>query len=168
MALAVRREIFSSPLTRTVGKNKESGKLLWGWKEITFRVLFALCGAAVVACSRGGTPAPLNERVQAYWEARVKGQVEQAFEFEAPGGITKQEYLKDMMTRNIVITKCSIQTIKEKADEAEVEVQVEYLLPGLSRPVSSSMLDKWVRVKGRWYHLLMRAGDDGATSQEGG
>jgi glucan-binding YG repeat protein len=30
------------------------------------------------------------------------------------------------------------------------------------------MLDKWVRVKGRWYHLLTRAGDDGATLHEGG
>jgi|GEM_PF-6964490 len=168
MALAVRGEILSSPLTRRGGENKESGKLLQGWKGITYRVLFALCGAAVVACSCSGGAAPLNERVQAYWEARVKGQAEQAFEFEAPGSTKKQDYLKNMWTRNIVFTKCSIQSIKEKADEAEVELQVEYLLPGLSRPVSSSMLDKWVRVKGRWYHLPMRAGDGGATSQEGG
>ena len=169
MGVAVRGEILSSLLTRRVGENKEIGKLSWGWKEIICKILFALCGAAVLAlaCSCGGKAVPLNERIQAYWEARVKGQVEQAFEFETPGVMEKQDYLKKMMATNIAFTKYSIRSIREKADEAEVDLQVEYLLPGLSRPVSSSLLDKWVRVEGRWYHLLMRAGEDGATSEEG-
>ncbi len=167
MGVAVRREILSSPLTRRVGENKEIGKLSWGWKEISSKILFALCSAAVLACSCHGKAAPLNERIQAYWDARVKRQVERAFEFEMPGVMEKQDYLKKMMATNIAFTKYSIRSIREKADEAEVDLQVEYLLPGLSRPVSSSLLDKWVRVEGRWYHLLMRAGEDGATSEEG-
>ncbi len=167
MGVAVRGEIVSSPLTRRVGENKEIEKLSWGWKEISSKILFALCSAAVLACSCHGKAAPLNERIQAYWDARVKRQVERAFEFETPGVMEKQDYLTNMMATNIAFTKYSIRSIREKADEAEVDLQVEYLLPGLSRPVSSSMLDKWVRVEGRWYHLLMRAGEDGATSEEG-
>jgi len=167
VGVAVRGEILSSLLTRRVGENKEIGKLSWGWKEISSKILFALCVAAVLACSCHGKAVPLNERIQAYWEARVKRQVERAFEFETPGVMEKQDYLKKMMATNIAFTKYSIRSIREKADEAEVDLQVEYLLPGLSRPVSSSLLDKWVRVEGRWYHLLMRAGEDGATSEEG-
>jgi hypothetical protein len=68
----------------------------------------------------------------------------------------------------VTFTTSAIRSIKEKDDEAEVELQVQYLLPGLSRSVSSSMLDKWVKIDGQWYHLLPLAGDDGTSLEERG
>ncbi|MSQ47164.1 MAG: hypothetical protein EXR78_02060 [Deltaproteobacteria bacterium] len=116
------------------------------------------------ACSEKS--ATLEERVQAYWQAREKGKVEQAFAFEKPGSIEQSIHQKQLATSPVTFTSAVIRSIKEKDDEAEVELQVQYLLPGLSRPVSSSMLDKWVKIEGQWYHLLPLAGDDGTRSEE--
>jgi hypothetical protein len=94
--------------------------------------------------------------------------VEQAFAFEKPGSIEQATYFKKLVASHVTFTSFVIQSIKERDDEAEVELQVQYLLPGLSRSVSSSMLDKWVKIEGQWYHLLPLAGDDGTSSEERG
>ncbi|NOT53068.1 MAG: hypothetical protein HOP18_00540 [Deltaproteobacteria bacterium] len=131
-------------------------------------MLFALSTVLMVASSCSGKPATLEERARAYWQAREKGKLEQAFAFEKPGSIEQSTYLKKLATSQVTFTSCVIQSIQERDDEAEVELQVQYLLPGLSRSVSSSMLDKWVKIEGQWYHLLPLAGDDGTSSEERG
>ena len=155
-------------LTRRVGRNKEDGaSSRRDRREILF-ALFALSTVLVVASACSEKVATLEERAQAYWEARVKGKVEQAFTFEKPGSIEHLAYLKKLSISHVTFTSSAIRSIKEKDDEAEVELQVQYLLPGLSRSVSSSMLDKWVKIEGQWYHLLPLAGDDGTSSEERG
>jgi hypothetical protein len=123
---------------------------------------FAFFLLGMVTSSCGKRPTGLGERVREYWEARIKGQVEKSFEFEAPGAIDKSAYLKWMLTAPVAFTSYSIKTIKEDNNKAVVELHMEYLLPGLSRPVSSSMSEEWVRVKGQWYHHLP-VGDDGTS-----
>jgi hypothetical protein len=155
-------------LTRRVGRNKEDGAYSRKGRREMLSMLFALSTVLMVASACTEKPATLEERAQAYWQARVKGKVEQAFTFEKPGSIEQSTYLKRLVTSHVTFTSCVIQSIKEKDDEAEVELQVQYLLPGLSRSVSSSMLDKWVKIEGQWYHLLPLAGDDGTSSEERG
>ena len=152
-------------LTRSASQNNEA----WGypfacWSKAV--VLFALGIVCMLASACRGKPASLEEQVKAYWEARTKGQAEQAYEIEAPGRTDKPTYLKKVLTAPVAFTAVTIQEVKEKGDEAEVELRVEYLLPGLSRSASSSMLDKWVKVRGRWYHVLPPAGEDGASPEE--
>lgn len=160
--------MLSFLLTRRVGRNKEDGvHLRRGQRERLF-MLFALSMVLMVASACNEKLAPLEERVQAYWQAREKGKVEQAFALEKPGSIEQSIHLKKLVTSPITFTSVAIRSIKEKDDEAEVELQVHYLLPGLSRSVSSSMLDKWVKIEGQWYHLLPLAGDDGTGSEERG
>jgi len=155
-------------LTRRVGRNKEDGAYSRKGRREMLSTLFALSTVLVVASACSEKVATLEERAQAYWQARAKGKVEQAFAFEKPGSIEQSTYLKKLVTSHVTFTSCVIQSIKEKDDEAEVELQVQYLLPGLSRSVSSSMLDKWVKIEGQWYHLLPLAGDDGTSSEERG
>jgi hypothetical protein len=160
--------MLSFLLTKRVGRNKEDEAYSRrGWRE-RYSTLFAFSTVLVVASACSEKAATLEERVQAYWQAREKGKVEQAFTFEKPGSIEQPTYLKKLATSHVTFTSCVIQSIKEKDDEAEVELQVHYLLPGLSRSVSSSMLDKWVKIEGQWYHLLPLAGDDGTSSEERG
>lgn len=154
-------------LTKKASQNNEA----WGypracWKKVV--VLFALTLACMVASACHGKPASLEERVKAYWEVRTKGQADQAYEFEAPGRMDKPTYLKKILTTPVAFTAVKVQSInpKESGDEAEVELRVEFLLPGLSRSASSSMLDRWVKVRGRWYHVLPPAGEDGASPEE--
>jgi hypothetical protein len=160
--------MLSFLLTRRVGRNKEDGAYsLGGWRDI-LSTLFALSTVLVVASACNKKVATLEERAQEYWQARAKGKVEQAFAFEKPGSIEQATYFKKLVASHVTFTSFVIQSIKEKDDEAEVELQVQYLLPGLSRSVSSSMLDKWVKIDGQWYHLLPLAGDDGTSLEERG
>lgn len=148
-------------LTRGSCQNNKTGGYPLRCYKVIIAVAFALSILGMLA-SCGGKPASLEERVKAYWEARTKGQAEKSFELEVPGTIDKSAYLKRILTAPVTFTSYSIQTIKENGNEAVVELQTEYLLPGLSRPVSSSMSEEWVRVKGQWYHHLP-IGDDGTS-----
>lgn len=168
MGVEVEREMQSFLLTIRESRNKEDEAYSRRGRSDRLSMLFALSMVLMVASACSEKAAPLEERAKAYWQAREKGKVEQAFAFEKPGSIEQSTYLKKLATSNVTFTSCVIRSIKEKGDEAEVELQVQYLLPGLSRSVSSSMLDKWVKIKGQWYHLLPLAGDDGTSSEERG
>lgn len=115
------------------------------------RVTFAVGLLFVLASACGGKPANLEERVTAYWQARLQKQAEKAFEFEAPGRVEKSIYLNRILAAPISFTASSITSIREEGDEATVHLQMEYLLPGLTRPVTSSTAEKWVKVRGQWY-----------------
>ena len=152
-------------LTRSASQNNEAwGYPFAGWNKPV--ILFALCIVCMIISACRGKPASLEERIKAYWEVRTKGQAEQAYEFEAPGRMDKPTYLKRVLTSPVAFKAATIKEIKEQGDEAEVELHVEYFLPGLSRSASSSMLDKWVKVRGRWYHMLPSAGEGGASPEE--
>jgi hypothetical protein len=124
--------------------------------KVTFAVglLFMLASAAC-----GGKPASLEERVAAYWEARRQGQAEKAFEFEVPGSVEKSAYLKRILTTPISFTGSSIMSIDEKGDVATVNLQMQYLLPGLTKSVSSSMAEQWVKIRGQWYRQPPEQGE---------
>jgi hypothetical protein len=116
-------------------------------------------------CNR--QPVSLQEQVTKYWEARVQGDVEAAYALEAPGTVEKPAYQKKLLKSPIIFRAYTIESIKEDGDEAEVELRMEYILPGLSRSVSSTMVDKWTKVRGRWYHTPS-AGDSGTIKEERG
>jgi hypothetical protein len=105
----------------------------------------------MLASACGGKSASLEERVTAYWQARLQKQAEKAFEFEMPGSVEKSKYLQQMFTTPISFTGSSITSIRENGDEATVNLQMQYLLPGLTRPVTSSLEEKWSKVRGQWY-----------------
>jgi hypothetical protein len=109
----------------------------------------------------------LQERVTKYWEARIKGDIDQTYALEVPGSFEKPAYQQKLLKSPVVFSAYIIQSIKENGDQAEVELRMEYILPGLSRPASSTMVDTWVKVRGRWYHKLP-AGDSGTTKEERG
>jgi hypothetical protein len=109
----------------------------------------------------------LLEQVTKYWEARVKGDVEQAYSLEVPGTLDKPTYQQRILKSPIAFRAYTIQSIKEDGNQAEVKLRMEYLLPGLPQPASSTMVDTWVKSHGRWYHKPP-AGDSGTTKEERG
>ena len=165
MGMAVKRE--SLLLTKPVWThNKSSCYLLdpaWRSKALLFAV--SVLSVLVWGCSR--QPVSLREQVTKYWEARIAGAVEQTYALEVPGTLEEPAYQKKLLKSPVVFRAYTIQSIKENADEAEVELRMEYILPGLSRTASSTMLDKWVKIHGRWYHELP-TGDSGMTKEERG
>ena len=139
------------PLTSSADKTSEtrecgglSIRMIWG---VTFAVSLLL----MLASACGGTSANLEERVTAYWQARLQKQAEKAFEFEAPGSVEKSLYLQQVLASPISFTGSSIMSIDEKGDEATVNLRMQYLLPGLTRSVTSSTMERWVKLRGQWY-----------------
>jgi hypothetical protein len=128
-------------------------------------MLAALSTVGLLASACKGQSASLREQADAYWKARVKGEVERAYKFEASGTVDKNTYTAKILNSPIVFKEYAIDSIKEDGDQAVVQLRMEYLLPGLSRPASSTMLDKWVRVRGRWYHQFP-LGDSGTGPTE--
>ncbi len=151
-------------LTRSASKNNEARGHFPKSYINTPVVAFALTLMCMVAFSCGGKPASLEERVKQYWELRIAKKLEQIYEFEAPGVPDKQTYLRKILTAPIVFTACTVRSIQENGNEGMVELQTEYLLPGLSRPVSSSMSEKWTRRNGQWYHHF--PSDENGTEAE--
>lgn len=129
--------------------------------------LFAIGILSMLAWGCDRQSVNLQEQVTKYWEARTKGDVEQTYALEVPGTVEKLTYQKKLLKSPIVFRAYTIQSIKEDGDQAEVELRMEYILPGLSRPASSTMVDKWTKVHGRWYHKPP-AGDSGTTKEERG
>jgi hypothetical protein len=103
----------------------------------------------------------LESRVNAYWQFRIQGEVEKAFTFEAPGSKEKAAYMKEILTAPIVYTEKTIISITEDGNEAEVKLQMKYLLGGLAQPVTSSMAEKWVKIRGQWYRQPQTNGNAG-------
>ena len=114
-------------------------------------VTFAVGLLLMLASACGGKPASLEERVTAYWQARLQKQAEKAFEFEMPGSVEKPRYLQQIFVTPIAFTASSITSIHQNGDEATVNLQMQYLLPGLTRPVTSPLAEKWMKVRGQWY-----------------
>jgi hypothetical protein len=155
------------PLTKPVWThNKGSCYLLNPAGHMGMR-LFAIGILSMLAWGCNRQAVNLHEQVTKYWEARVKGDVERAYALEAPGTTEKPAYQEKFLKSPVVIRAYTIQSIKEDGDQAEVELRMEYILPGLSRPASSTMVDKWTKVHGRWYHKPP-AGDSGTTKEERG
>jgi hypothetical protein len=154
------------PLTKWMQQHNRDANCLFGlWRRILGAV-FAFCAVSVVASCQGQAP-NLQERVDEYWQARIKGDLERTYRLEAPGVFDKTTYLKRFLKSPVIFKSYVIKSIKETGDQAVVELQMEYLLPGLSRPVSSSMTDTWTRTKSWWYHQPP-AGDGGTSSEERG
>ena len=162
VALVMRTFLLTSGPSQN---NEAGGRFAESYTKVCV-VAFALNLMCMVASSCDGRSVSLEDRVKEYWKLRVEVKAEQSYEFEAPGVPEKQAYLKKIHTAPIVFLKCTIQSIKENGDEAVVALQAEYLLPGLSRPVSSSMAERWVRNRGQWYHHF-ESGDNGTDTERG-
>lgn len=154
-------------LTKSIGTHNKSSCYLLDpdWHKNLHLFAVSILSVLIWGCSR--QPVSLQEQVAKYWEARIAGAVEQAYELEVPESLDKLTYQKKLLKSPIIFKTYTIQSIKENGDEAEVELRMEYILPGLSRTASSSMSDKWVKIHGRWYHELP-TGDSGMTKEERG
>jgi hypothetical protein len=157
--MAVRRTLLLTKLPQTHNKGSYCLPDLAGYIR-TFTFAAVVLNMLVCGCNRQAVS--LSERITKYWEARVNGDVEATYALEAPDTISQPSYREKLLKSPVAFKTFTIKSIKENGDEAEVELEVGYLLPGLSRPASSTMVDKWVKVHGRWYHKLP-AGDSGTT-----
>jgi len=117
----------------------------------TFPLVFGACFSG----RRGGEPESLEERVKAFWQARVAGDGIKAFSYEAFSK-TRQgtHYSPYPRLRPGLITSYEVKKVIEAGDEATVTVTVQYTLPIPGRAdhnLSVTSNEAWVRIDGQWY-----------------
>ncbi|MDX1605503.1 MAG: hypothetical protein R3202_04870 [Candidatus Competibacterales bacterium] len=96
----------------------------------------------------------LQNRVQAFWEARVAGDPITAFQYEEVSvndTVTLQQYARskgNIRYRTAEVLDIHLLT----PDEARAEVAIEGVIPGLPDLYKGIVKDRWVKIDGTWYH----------------
>lgn len=100
---------------------------------------------------------PLEQRVTAFWEARIQDDDFAAYQYEAyahTGKLTPTQYVR-RRSPLMKYTEYSINKIQEQENEALVRVVIKYELtvPGMTTlSLDSVVKERWVRLdNGQWY-----------------
>ena len=112
---------------------------------------------AVVALFLRQHAQPLEQRVTAFWEARIQDDDFAAYQYEAyarTGKLTPTQYVR-RRSPLMKYTEYSINKIQEQENEALVRVVIKYELtvPGMTTlSLDSVVKERWVRLdNGQWY-----------------
>ena len=118
-------------------------------------------------------PAPLAERVTAFWEARLQGDEATAYQYETyahTGEMTLTQYIqaRSPMLKYMAYT---IDNIQEQEQEAQVTVNLQYRMdiPGLvDLPLAMAIKEHWVRLDdSQWYRDIQPEKPGKAARRQG-
>ena len=100
---------------------------------------------------------PLEQRVTAFWDARLQDNDLAAYEYEAyahTGTMTPTQYVR-RRSPLMKYTEYAIADIQEQENEAQVKVSIKYQLtvPAMTTlSLDSVVQERWVRLdNGQWY-----------------
>ena len=140
---------------RMLGRYQPSGRGA-GWAAVLV-TLVALLGSSQTEPT--SQPAQsLQERVTAFWDARLKGDEVAAYQYEIyayTGELTPTQYIQ---ARSPMFTykAYTIDDIQAQEQEALVTVNLQYQLsvPGMvDLPLAMELKERWVRLDdNQWYH----------------
>ena len=100
----------------------------------------------------------LEKRFQEYWFNRFDGRVEDAYQIESP-------YLQEMIhlgkyntyVKQTTRNKLANVEIQEITKETDSLISISCAIrtqSGVDRPVSTPIIDRWVFVGEKWYHVI--------------
>jgi hypothetical protein len=114
----------------------------------------------------------VRERVAAYWDQRIKGNLDKTYEFEDPFYRKKVGLVSYIRSFGGAVTwkAVTIRNIEMSDTSAVVDLQIttDVRLPDIkARDVESVATEKWVKVDGVWYHVPGRykKGDHSKTQE---
>jgi hypothetical protein len=126
-------------------------------------LLVPLFFGACQAERKTGEAASLEERVRAFWDARIAGDDLNAYRYEAyakTGKMTSEQYVR---ARNPALRykAYEMKKIEENGDNATVAIDLQYhlILPARGDlDLSMQVREQWVRLDdGQWYRQLQES-----------
>lgn len=116
-------------------------------------VVSALIAVSVLAgCEKS---IPLEERVQAYWDARKARNFVASYKMEDPrSGIDENRYISRLASGKVVYESVNIAEIQREESQAQVTLEIAYSVPGLPKSVKSRLREMWYRIGRQWYHQM--------------
>jgi uncharacterized protein YchJ len=101
--------------------------------------------------------AKFRDRINEYWQYRIKGDAERAYQCEVPAFREKVSILQYANRFKLVkYLNIEVQEIEVKGREASSKLKLTYVifLKAISdKKLSKLEEEKWVKVKGTWYHV---------------
>jgi hypothetical protein len=100
----------------------------------------------------------LRERIAAYWDHRIKGELDKTYEFEDPFYRKKVglvSYIKSFggMVKWKAVAVKDIE-VSDNAAVVDLKITTDVRLPETkATDVTSAVKEKWVKVDGVWYHV---------------
>jgi len=103
----------------------------------------------------------LKARAAAYWEHRIKGELEEAYAFELPRireDLTLTRYIKGLSSEGIRLRTATVRGVTVDDDQGTVLMEFNFRVMGMYTPREGIPMkgnDHWEQVQGVWYHASM-------------
>lgn len=120
-----------------------------------------LCAALLAGCAglgqSGSAEDRLSERAHARWQALIKADFDQAYEFETPGyrAVFSKQAFQNRFGRHVRWQDAEVRAVTLDGDTAEVRVLISYqaLTPeGQLIDGSQPIWERWQLVDGEWWY----------------
>lgn len=102
----------------------------------------------------------LRERVMAYWNHRMKQELDKSYEYEDPiykKKVSLVHYIKRLGVDPVKLIEVKIKGVRLEDATASVDLdtRIELKAPGAPGPFAVNMerKDRWGRIEGVWYHV---------------
>ena len=107
----------------------------------------------------GWTDSNLKSRFEAYWHYRFSGDIEKEFALESPDfrevvPFGRYKNYVQHAVQNKLIKMEILKISKESQYVVRVDCVADIQVAGSQIPSKVSLADRWVLVKGQWYHVL--------------
>ncbi|MDA8105524.1 MAG: hypothetical protein M0Z71_09085 [Nitrospiraceae bacterium] len=127
---------------------------------IVFFSLIIFSGCSIKETTKNAADTgDLRERVNAYWQYKVKEDFMKSYEYEVPyyrKNVSMVNYIKGINTDVGKYISATPGEIKPQGDSAlvEVKLRVRVTLPQMrSEEYNVIITEKWVKSDGMWYHV---------------
>ena len=127
---------------------------------ITLGICLVTASCAHVTTQPSAEQVPsLRQRIQTYWQAKIKGNLITTFQMETPSfqESTDPRLYLQTVGRSVNWKSFEIQDIQEKEDQAKVQILLHYVVihgHGLVRLEKERTInERWVKEDGQWYHV---------------
>lgn len=102
----------------------------------------------------------LQTRAQAYWKARVDGDLAAAFVYEELNARKNQTLQQYARGNPPVFLKAEVKGVElTEPEKGLVTLDIEMRIPNLfnSKPIANTWSDEWIVIEGGWYHKYKSA-----------
>jgi hypothetical protein len=105
-----------------------------------------------------------RERVQAYWQHRVDGKIEQAYQFELPAYREKTSILQYGNSYKIMkYLEANVREVRVEGEKGKAQIGVIYIMLFnrlMNKHLTKTEEENWVNIKGVWYRIPQGFGDE--------
>lgn len=132
-----------------------------------------VAGIVCLGVAQTAPPAPLAERVKAFWDARLQGDEVSAYQYityARTGEMTATQFVQ-ARSPTLKYMAYTIDTIQEQENQAQVTVNVQYRLdvPGMvDLPMAMPIKGHWVRLDDSQWYRNMKPEKSGKSADQKG